>query len=629
MRRALAIIRKPTVWLLLFLAWSRFFWSQVPPPPQVVLHTGAAYVPGFWRGPEAWADLRCISDAGDQVTLAVFHGDPRFPQFRLKVWDVRTGADRTPGLWKEPDWERYLPTWEGRGITALLSHPIGREFLGDEAAWARLRRWFTPARERALNDLPKDHRQAVDKLDPYLPRTTSFAPDGQHLAYVTRDGWPLFVASESLGDGTAVEDVRTGARLAFLPGVTGEIHLAPGGRTAVSVNEAVEGKGEQPRLLLWDLETSSRRAELLLPERPFRVQYSADGRLVFARYHAWTSDRAGLRWWDAATGRQVGAVDYPWDTAFIDGGRVLVTRPWAASRRPARESYVLNFWDVATGAPLGEWDLGAPSDGGGTIWYLHGSEDRSFLVAEYEPINGRASRVSRLIMALTKRSPPEDHCVLLLDVSRRREVARLPGWSAVLSRNGRWLATLDKTGVVQVWEVPVRRPWAGILGYAAAATLICGTGLVLVRRLGRRWWSPGLAGRLGRGLGRLWTDRRRRRWAAGILGCLALLVGFGVWYEVSASRARAALLTAFEEIQNGMTEAEVTALVGWPPDEGPVGPITGRKKGGQSGNPKVLRMWSRFGTELEVWLGENGTVKGRYISEPPSMEDRVATWLGM
>jgi hypothetical protein len=109
---------------------------------------------------------------------------------------------------------------------------------------------------------------------------------------------------------------------------------------------------------------------------------------------------------------------------------------------------------------------------------------------------------------------------------------------------------------------------------------------------------------------------------------VALLVGFGVWYEVSASRARAALLTAYEEIHNGMTEAEVTALVGWPPDEGPVGPITGSKKGGQFGNPMVLRMWSRFGTELEVWFGENGTVQGWYISEPPSLEGRVATWLG-
>src|SRR5262249_49150516 len=63
--------------------------------------------------------------------------------------------------------------------------------------------------------------------------------------------------------------------------------------------------------------------------------------------------------------------------------------------------------------------------------------------------------------------------ILVWDVVERRELARLPGSSAAFAGDGRWLATLDEAGVVRVWEVPVRRPWARILAYAAACALGC------------------------------------------------------------------------------------------------------------------------------------------------------------
>jgi hypothetical protein len=90
---------------------------------------------------------------------------------------------------------------------------------------------------------------------------------------------------------------------------------------------------------------------------------------------------------------------------------------------------------------------------------------------------------------------------------------------------------------------------------------------------------------------------------------------------------------AFEEVNSshGLTEAEVTAIVGRPADTGPVAEIAGPKSGGgETGIPATLRKWSRYGTEMDVFFGEDGTVKSVWISDaPPTLVDRVARWLGI
>jgi hypothetical protein len=500
------VVRKPVLWLaLLFFAWGGLFRAWLSAPPRFVVRTGAARQVDDWTGRLAgtWSSLQGVSDDGGQVTVAIDQGDCRFADRRLEVWDTRTGADRTPALWGDAEWQRLLsaPAWWDAGIMDLLGQPAGKDFLSDEGAWAALRRRLTTGRTKALEDLRRTIRPVADSEARHLfPASTSFAPDGRRLAYVARNGWPLYVVSESLGDGTAVEDVRTGERLAFLQGVTDPVHIAPGGRTAVSVNRQAEREGEQPRLLLWDLDTSARRAGLLLPEAggPFLVEYSADGRYVFARYSTWSDEPDGMRWWDAATGRQVGGVANPGDTAFMDGGRVLVTHPSRVRGSAACEGYVLGFWDVATGAPLGEWDLGAPADGGGMITGLVGSDGGCYLAAAYDTDCGRHPLVRPwpldwLAGALPAACGTERQQVLVWDVVERRELASLPGSSAALSRDGRWLATLDEAGVVRVWEVPVRRPWARILGYTAACALGCWLPAVLLGRLRSRGEHPAVA----------------------------------------------------------------------------------------------------------------------------------------
>jgi hypothetical protein len=629
-RRTFAILRKPAAWLpLLFLAWAWFLRSEVVPRPDFSIRTEAVHreEPLAHHPSGTWCSLRSVSDDGSQVTVAIYQGDGRCPACRLDVFDTRTGARRTPALWQDAEWVRLLsaPVWRNAGLMDCLAQPSGKEFLTDQARWAALRRRLTAGRARALDDLRKTTRPVEDaEATSLFPEVCSFSPDGRRFAYVVRHGWPLYLVSEDLGDGTAVEDVRTGKRLAFLPGVTDLLRIAPGGRTAVCVNDRAGRPGEQPRLLLWDLVTSARRG-LLLPEvnMPVRLEYSADGRYVFALYGRVAGHSLDLRWWDAATGRQVGEVVNAGDTAVLDGGRLLVTHPLRVRRNAACEGYVLGFWDVATGAPLGEWDLGAPADGGGMINSLAWSESDRYLAAEYNPDYGRrrgAARAAtdRLATALTGGPPPEPERVLVLDVVRRRELARLPGRSAAFSRDGRWLATLDGAGGVRVWAVPLRPAWARILGYAGAEALVCWVALVLLGRLGRH------AGRL---LGRLRGGWRRRRWLAGVLACVALAAGAAVWDAVARSRSRAALLAAYEEVQEGMTEGRLTTLFGGPPDEGPVAEMDGRTMGWQMGHPTAVRKWSRHGTEVQVLLGNDGTVRGAYISNPLGLSERVANWL--
>jgi hypothetical protein len=111
-----------------------------------------------------------------------------------------------------------------------------------------------------------------------------------------------------------------------------------------------------------------------------------------------------------------------------------------------------------------------------------------------------------------------------------------------------------------------------------------------------------------------------------------VVVGALVWYSMAAARARAHLLEVFEEVHatGGMTDGDVTALVGRPPDSGPVAEIAGPKKGGgETGIPVMLRKWTRYGTEMDVFFGEDGTVKAVYISDPPSLGERIAMWLGI
>ena len=490
---------------VLFLAlaaglWGWFFRASLSPSPQFVVRTGSvpASDVGFRSIGVTWVTLRNVSDDGRQVTIGIHtdtgSGVSRVTS-RLEVWDLPTGTNQTPALWSDPELVRL--TSRNTGMLELLSRPEGKGFTPDEATWSTLLGRLTTGRAKALDDIRKTLRPVYDNEAKNLfPESAYFGPDGRHFAYVVRNGWPLYgYVSESLGDGTAIKDVRTGERVGFLPGVTDSIRIGPGGRTAVSRNQPPSREGEQPRLILWDLEKSARRAELLLPagHTTSPPRYSPDGRYLFAWYWPATGTSPfTLRWWDAPTGQQLGDIGDAGDMTLTENGRVLVTHPHRTRNNAVAESYLLRLWDVATGTKLGEWNLDSPPDGGGLIHSLTAAEHGHYLAAVYDPDYGRGAPTNwsggGTIIGIRFQPTSADRRlqVILLDTRERRELGRVPGCSAALSRDGRFLATIDEAGDVRVWELPLRKPWAALVGYTTVATLLSWAAAAGLRRLGRR-----------------------------------------------------------------------------------------------------------------------------------------------
>jgi WD40 repeat protein len=423
--------------------------------------------------------MEAVSDDGRQVTVGIHHGDWRRPQSRWESRDARTGADRTPAHWNDPDWQALVPhNWyPGAGFTELLSHPSGQRFLRDEAAWVRLRERLSIGRVKHIEDTRRTGRRVgEDEAEgtPFPP-SLRFSPDGQFVAYVTRNGWPVHLVHDSTGDGTVIENVRTGRQIAVLPGVTRDTRIAPGGRTAVSEEWFEERGVERPRLILWDLETSARRAELSLPNPVWHPQYSPDGRYVFA--HCLSPYL--IRWWDVATGRPVGEIAGAPSYNLVDGGQVLVIQ--------SDDNHLLYLWDVPTGRQLGEWEPSKPPGTSGHLGRLLASGGQHF-ACEFKPEPDQDSAADhpltrRLLKHLPDReAAPKPDRVVVLDVTERRVLGPVSGESAALSPNGRWLATLDADGVVRVWPIPLDRPWVRGFGYAVAIVL---GGWAVSRLLGR------------------------------------------------------------------------------------------------------------------------------------------------
>src|SRR5262249_13339593 len=80
-----------------------------------------------------------------------------------------------------------------------------------------------------------------------------------------------------------------------------------------------------------------------------------------------------------------------------------------------------------------------------------------------------------------------DNCLILLDAVRHNEVARLPAQDALMSRDGRVLVTLGKDELVSVWDLPLRKSWDRILGFAALGTFMCSAVSLVLRLIVRRF----------------------------------------------------------------------------------------------------------------------------------------------
>jgi hypothetical protein len=498
-RRRFAAVRGSRLLAVgLIVVGGYLFANNLTPWPRYVVRTEAKLDRGLsFRGPYFWGHVEAVSDDGRQVTIGIHRG----PDTRLEVWDTRTGTDQTPEHWKDPDWQRLVSgprKKNGRdaGLTGLLPNPGGRALLHDGPAWVALRERLTIARAKHIADVHQTVRpvrgEGIDGSP--FPDSLHFSPDGRFVSYVARNGWPVYLLPESDGDGTVIEDARTGRRMAFLPGVTAGTQIGTDGRTAVTGDFTspvrlflrVYGRsgGAEPSLLtLWDLETATKRAELEFPDPDFvHVEYTPAGRFLIAQ------SGSLLRWWDTDTGRQVGEAGGAWHRQFLDGRRVLVVS--------LEDNQAIRFWDVPTGRELDEWELPNPPGQAGLFGRLLAAGGDRYLVAEFNDPDSKSDRsfplldrvVDRLTDKLPDRPATDRSRVVVLDGIDRRVSRPVPGREAALSANGRWLATLDADGVVRVWPVSLGRPWVRGLVYAAAVVL-GGWGVGrLVGRVRRRLW---------------------------------------------------------------------------------------------------------------------------------------------
>ena len=462
----------------LFLAY--LFANNLSPRPRYVVQTGGKVQPvDAWKGcvpPRTM--MNHVSDDGCLVIVGVSGGP-----YRLELWDTRTGVDRTPVHWTEPRWTQFLIAGDEPELDRFLADPEGRAFVLDAGAWVALDERFTPFRTETGRSYP-------DGL--------CFSPDGCLVSYTPPKKRSSSALVWVLTGGPVVEETRTGRRVATFPAGTGQVLPAPGGRTAVSSRQLPDDRlrirpriclwfdeegppkkpTDRPYLSLWDLEERRHRAELLFPSPLLRVEYSPDGRYLFA-----TTFSDLVRLWDAETGRPVADLYASQPPHFMAGGRLLV----AASE----DQLTLHFWDAATGRALADWDLEPPRNG--RIDGLTFARDR-FVFAEIDPDAGPAGGsgvrfLDRAAEWMSERVSGERRWkdrrqVLVLDVIERRTIGPVPGVAGNVSTNGRWLAALDADGVVRVWDLPIGRPW--VRGFAYAATVFAGGWLVF--GLPRRVW---------------------------------------------------------------------------------------------------------------------------------------------
>ena len=271
LRRVIAVVRlRRLVAAGLFFFCTYVFANNLDPTAQLVIHTD---VSDDRERRVNWFDFPMvlgISEDGRQAILVYHSAFSKGGITCVELWDLATTTNRTPHHWGTSEWRTLLDDggWVVRDaeLLHLVSNPSGQEFLRDEAAWAAL------GQRLGIDWAPKtdSSRRSRDDL--------CFSLDGQHIAYVTPTGWPATAPwPNELSKATVIEDARTGRRVATLPTVTARVTIAPGSRTAVwSMSPVAHRRSvvyfplnsdkaidEQPRFVLWDLETSTARAPLM------------------------------------------------------------------------------------------------------------------------------------------------------------------------------------------------------------------------------------------------------------------------------------------------------------------------------------------------------------------------------
>jgi WD40 repeat protein len=490
MRRFLSILRKPVVLVLpVFLAWVALFCKLAE----------AQHWPNYEFSMGVKSESR---DNGGFTIAGIPHVSNDGKHVIIRVVDH--------SIWSE----ETLQTWDTssrRNVTGTPSDPTPRAFESDdfhlgffeEGDWLAFQKRWADQRTQALDKWSK--KVSLDGCKPQEFLAAGYSKDGRYFYYGVRDGLPVYefkppIKDERMRiDAIAVEEVATGNRMALLPGVLRSessfwLFISPDGKNAVSTSDYWEKAGyDGPvRLLLWDLAGSCRRTELTLHVElgglnglnygtDIDIRYSDDSRLVFIWYKNFET-----RWWDTATGKLQGNIANSRAWALLDGGPLLVTYQPNVNDKDETIGTDLVFWDTRTALELGRLSYGDGESRTYWDWGLRSAPNGPYFarvlgygLPQRPP---PASKRFWLWNVLFPKSVARDQShVLLIHGFDQREVAYLPGRTATFSASGHWLATIDFDGVVRVWELPLRRPWLRIFGYAAIATLACAFTFIAIR----------------------------------------------------------------------------------------------------------------------------------------------------
>ncbi len=225
-----------------------------------------------------------------------------------------------------------------------------------------------------------------------------------------------------------------------------------------------------------------------------------DGRWLLA---GGESDRVGGAY-DAETGERVLDISGKPPTPFFGNeyrlarhGKTLIDMPaWGRGCGP---NGGIRFTDLESGRETGYYD--PPS------WEFNAvsPDEETVAVTTYSDPNGLVSRYPKLAWLFRwlyqsgLLSPPNQSYELeLLDAGTGDIHARLPGGSSaqgvcrphvVFSAGGKRFAFISGDDIVRIWDLPIRKPWARILTFAAIPPATLALLLLTVRGL-RRLRSP-------------------------------------------------------------------------------------------------------------------------------------------
>jgi WD40 repeat protein len=339
----ISLWKASSVSLALVLLFTFSFWCvQAPPTPQPTfeIKTTLNFTESIIQRID-WATIEELSDDGTRAILIVNHGQSKHStERRAESWNLKTGENTTPTLWRNPQWQRFLDTRLNRSV------------------WPD--RLIISTNDEAFAAMQTSRLQGT--LDASNP---TFSPDG------------LLVAYHRLSR-TIVENLKTNTIVADLP-TSDRVIIDPGNRMAIS--EIASGDSNERSLLLWDLKTSRVVTALAIKgENYLRPEFTPDGHYLFVQ------QGSGLTWWDMTNANQIGHIADAGYFALVDSGPVLITY---------RNSF--RIWSASNAKKLGEWDPGESDFDGRYFMKLVPSQSDRYLATQCDLPAGLGPSSNRLV----------------------------------------------------------------------------------------------------------------------------------------------------------------------------------------------------------------------------------------